>query len=153
MNAPARIVVTALFAVCLLAVAAPAVAQWPPDETAGFYVENPLRVGRTVLDPGTYVVRAVRANASQHLLVVMDEDKTTVFAAVLATPHQVAESQIRTVSRLLFQYDQRGKANVLRSYMIANTAFGYDIVSPTTEPKPETTAARYGTIYAKTASR
>jgi len=141
----------ALLAVCAVAFAPPSVAQMPPDETVGFYVASPLQVGRVVLEPGAYLVRAVRAEANEHLVLITDSAKTTVFAAVLATPHQIAESDVRPRSRLLFDDNESGKPAVLRSFLVANTAFGYDL--ETAAATPPAVAGRIGTIYELTASR
>jgi len=146
-----RLLPFALLVACAVAFAPPSFAQMPPDETAGFYIPNPLQVGRFVLEPGDYLVRAVRAEANERLILIMDPGKTTVFAAVLATPHQIAETEIRSTSRLLFEYNEAGKPNLLRSFLVANTSFGYDVI--TTPKAPATVAGRLGTIYAVTASR
>ena len=145
------LLVSSLAALSAMVLAPVVLAQVPPDETAGFSVQSPLRVGSVVLAPGDYLVRAVRAEADRGLLVVTEPTKTSVFAIVLATPHQIQPWDIKPVSRLRFQYDDSGRPNVLRTFLIANSRFGYDIVG--VAAPGNTAALKIGTLDAVVAAR
>lgn len=110
-------------------VAAPALAAGGADDTAGFYVAEKLLVGNVELQPGIYLVRAVHAVSSRNVLVVTDVEGTEVFATLLVTPHHLAAQDVRDVSRLLYEPGDGARPNALRSFLVANSPFGYDIYS------------------------
>ncbi len=52
---------------------------------------------------------------------------TTNHAALLVTPHQVAPHEVKRVSRLLYEAGDGSRPAALRTFLVANSSFGYDI--------------------------
>lgn len=109
-------------------VAAPACLAAGVDDAAAFYVPESLQVGRTSLEPGTYIVRAVHSGSSRNTLVVTSADGTKVLATLLVTPHQIASQDVREASRLLYEAADGSRPAALRTFLVANSSFGYDIM-------------------------
>lgn len=108
-------------------VAAPACLADVGDDTASFYVAESLQVGRTTLDPGVYVVRLLHSGSDRNTLVVTSADGTRVHSMLLVTPHEIASHEIRDVSRLLYDAAEGSRPAALRTFLVANSSFGYDI--------------------------
>lgn len=129
MSTIAKWMVKASFVVLAGLVAAPACLASGADDVASFYVAERLQVGPVSLEPGVYVVRANHSGSSRNVLVVSNLEGTTIRAALLVTPHQVAPQEVRDVSRLLYDPGDGTRPAALRTFLVANSSFGYDIVS------------------------
>ncbi|MFN7990416.1 MAG: hypothetical protein U0529_23305 [Thermoanaerobaculia bacterium] len=110
----------------LLLLVPAAMACWPDDQ-AGFYVPGQMQVGNVLLEPGIYSVRAVHAFPGHNVLTITSSDGTKVYATVLATPHTLAPHEVQGRSRLLYVHSEEGAPSALRSFLVANSSFGYDI--------------------------
>jgi hypothetical protein len=121
------LVVVSLAALAAVVVAPAALAD-SVDYAAAFYVPESLQVGPTNLDAGVYVVRSVNSGSARNLLVVTNADGTKVLATLLVTPHQIAQQDIRGASRLLYDAADGTRPAALRTFLVANSSFGYDIV-------------------------
>ena len=97
------------------------------DDVASFYVAERLQVGSVNLEPGIYVVRALHSGSSPKVLVVSNVEGTANHAALLVTPHQVAPQEVKAVSRLLYEVGDGSRPAALRTFLVANSSFGYDI--------------------------
>lgn len=115
--------------VALVVVAAPALNACWGDDMAGFYVPDRMLVGSQVLEPGTYFVRVVHAVAGHNALIVTSPDGMKIFATVLATPHTLAPHEVQDRSRLQYVHNEEGTPSSLRTFLVANSSFGYDIYS------------------------
>lgn len=124
-----RSIVLGAFLVLLVAAFAPAVSACWGDDMAGFYVPNQMQVGKVVLEPGMYSVRVVHAAAGHGVLTVTSVDGMKVFATVLATPHTLAPHEVKDRSRLQYVHTEEGTPAALRTFLVANSSFGYDIYS------------------------
>ncbi len=109
-------------------VAAPACLADVGDDTAAFYVAESLQVGKATLDPGVYVVRLLHSGSDRNTLVVTSADGTRVHTMLLVTPHEIAMHEIRGVSRLQYEAAEGSRPAALRTFLVANSSFGYDIV-------------------------
>lgn len=129
MSTHAKWMVKVSFVVLAGLVAAPACLAGGADDVASFYVADRLQVGPVSLEPGVYVVRASHSGSSRNVLVVSDFEGTAIRAALLVTPHQVSPQEVRGVSRLLYDEADGARPAALRTFLVANSSFGYDIVS------------------------
>lgn len=129
MKTLAKWTVMGAFVAIVAVVAAPVAQAGGGDDVAGFYVAEKLLVGSVVLEPGVYLIREADVSPSRNVLVVTNVDATEVFATLLVTPHQVAAQEMRGVSRLLYEAGDATRPNALRTFLAANSTFGYDIVA------------------------
>lgn len=113
---------------------APVVLADGVDDVASFNVSDRLKVGSVTLEPGVYIVRALHAGSGRNVLVVSNAVGTETLAALLTTPHQLAPQEIQGESRLLYEAGDDGRPGSLRSFLVANTAFGYDILPSAQQP-------------------
>lgn len=109
--------------------AAPAANACWGDDMAGFYVPAPMQFGTYTLEPGIYFLRVVHAVSGHNAVTVTSVDGTKVFATVLATPHTLAPHEVKDRSRLLYVHNEEGAPSALRTFLVANSSFGYDILS------------------------
>jgi hypothetical protein len=128
MKTLAKCLVTVSFVVLAGLAAAPAALADGVDDVASFYVADRLQVGSVHLEPGVYVVRALHAGSSRNVLVVSTADGTKARAALLVTPHQIAAHENKGTSRLLYEPADGARPAALRTFLVANSSFGYDVL-------------------------
>lgn len=116
-------------ATLLAVVAAPVCLAEIGDDTAAFYVAENLQVGQTNLGPGIYVVRLLHSGSSRNTLIVTNADGTRVHTMLLVTPHEIAQQDIRSESRLRYDAADGTRPAALRTFLVANSSFGYDVTS------------------------
>lgn len=116
------------FAALACLVAAPVAFADGVEDSAAFYVPESLQVGPVTLDAGVYVVRAVHSSSGRTVLVLTNGEGTKHLAALLVTPHQIASFDVRDTSRLLYDAAEGGRPAALRTFLVANSSFGYDIL-------------------------
>ena len=122
-----RMVMVSLVALAGL-VAAPAALAEGVDDVASFYVADRLQVGPVSLAPGVYLVRALHSGSSRNVLVVSSADGREARAALLVTPHQIAANEVQGVSRLLYEPADGARPAALRTFLVANSSFGFDVL-------------------------
>lgn len=132
-------------------VAAPVALAEGAEDAAAFYVPESLQVGPTTLDAGVYVVRALHSGSGRTVLVVTNGEGTKHLAALLVTPHQIARQDVRETSRLLYEPAEGARPAALRTFLVANSSFGYDILR--SEAPTRVAAAPVREISAIRASR
>lgn len=93
-----------------------------------FTVTDPIQVGDTTLNAGTYAIRVVDHGADLKVLQVTDKSRQTVYATFQAMQHQLLDSKISSDGTLHFDRVP-GEALLLRSWDVPNRSFGYDIVT------------------------
>jgi hypothetical protein len=130
------ILTAAVIAAAASFAALPAQAFDAPKNTI-FTVTDPIRVGHTTLNAGTYVIRVVEHLTDINLLQVTDRDLMTVYATFQARQHSLLDSEVSADGTLYFA-GAPGTPNLLRSWDLPNRSFGYDIVTST--PKTPSTA-------------
>lgn len=128
MKTLAKCLVMVSFVVMAGLVAAPPCLADIGDDTAAFYVAESLQVGKATLDPGIYVLRLLHAGSDRNTLVVTSADGTKVHTMLLVTPHEIAAQEIREVSRLQYDPAEGSRPAALRTFLVANSQFGYDIL-------------------------
>jgi len=105
-----------------------AIAQSPKGSS--LTLEEPLEIGDTILEPGTYLITVVPGDR-RDVLKVTGEDGTKTFATVLTTPH-VATATADQKQYVYFP-TTAGSTRVLRTWSATGaTGLRYDIVYPET---------------------
>ena len=102
-------------------------------EQSSFTLTEPLDVGGTVLQPGSYQINVVLLQGNRNMLRVMNADGTHLITTVLSIPHQERPDaeQIPT-SRYTYYPASAGHVMALRTWYAADTPGlgGHDIVYP-----------------------
>lgn len=122
-----RLVVLAALA---LLISVPATFAQTP-ETSTLPVTEPLDVGGTILQPGTYTIRVLPSRADRNKIQITSPDMKTVFATVLSIPHALAPNE--EVPNTMFVYYPAGDGSprALRTWFAPNpeaSQGGHDIV-------------------------
>ena len=117
-----------LMAVALLLVAPVAFAQTFEESTLP--VTEPLDVGGTILQPGTYLIRVLNNGSDRDRVVITNTDRTKVFATVLTVPHPLEPNEEIPSSTFVFFPAPEGSVKALRTWFAGNppTLRGRDIV-------------------------
>lgn len=116
-------------ALVLVAPAQQAKAQFPAN-AAELNVTEPLDVGGTILQPGTYRIEVVKLDENRNMLQVKSDDKMTVFATVLSIPHATVAGEVMPETRFVYFPATVGLPRVLRTWYEQDRSSGHDIVYP-----------------------
>jgi len=120
----------ALIPVIGIAPAPSASAEIP--EVAYLPVDEPLDVGGTILEPGTYVIRVLPSISNRNILQVTNEDRTKVFATLLSIPHPLPVNEEATATKFVFYPAAGDSPRALRTWYNPESTSdgGHDIVYP-----------------------
>ncbi len=163
------VILFALSALALMATSATA-QMLNPDRTI-FSISEPIDVGGTRVEPGTYQLRVINLPDSRDMVQVTSTDGMTVIATVL----------VNLPTKLIYEPRPNGAPKVLLTWFPSNTSYGHDLIprkgpveelqttiaekapEPLPEPVPETIvaeaipapapAAQLPDVLPKTASR
>ncbi len=92
-------------------------------------VTEPVDVGGTILQPGTYRIKVVPLQENRDMLQVRSVDKSEVFATVLSTNHPRMEKRVK--SHFVYYPATAELPMALRTWYPANVGSGgHDIVYP-----------------------
>lgn len=102
------------------------------QESSFLRVAEPLDVGGTLLQPGTYVISVLPNIGNRNLLQITNEDRTKIFATVLSIPHPYSADRDGQNTEFVLYPAIEGTARALRTwYAIDSTSKGgHDIVYP-----------------------
>ena len=103
-------------------------AQTPESSTLP--VTEPLEVGGTILQPGTYVIRVLPSSTDRNKVQITSTDFKTVFATVLTVPHPLEPNEEIPNTTYIFYPAGEGMPRALRTWFAPNppTFTGHDIV-------------------------
>jgi putative cell wall-binding protein len=104
-------------------------AQTP--ETSTLPVTEPLDVGGTILQPGTYAIRVLPSRADRNKVQVTSPDFKTVYATVLTVPHALAPNEEMPNTMFVYYPAGEGSVRALRTWFAPNpeaSLGGHDIV-------------------------
>jgi hypothetical protein len=103
-------------------------AQTP--EVSTLPVTEPLDVGGTVLQPGTYLIRVVSPRADRNKVQITSLDRQTVYATVLTIPHELEPGEKVPDSMFVYFPAGEGQPRALRTWFAPDPASGggHDIV-------------------------
>jgi hypothetical protein len=122
-------IVLAVCAFALLLAAPEAVAQTP--EVSTFPVTEPIDVGGTIIQPGTYAIRVVRSVSNRNTIQVTSPDMQTVYATALTVPRYVTRGERPENTTFVFYPPEDGQPRALRTWFAQDSAAsqgGHDIV-------------------------
>ena len=119
----------AFAAFLVAAYASRATAQIETEKTL-FTLTDPMDVGGTVLEPGTYRIKVVELSFNRNLVQVTNVAGTKVVAAVLATPHPIKTDETIPESRFIFYPAVENQPKALRTWFARDTPYGQDIIYP-----------------------
>src|SRR5687767_5106883 len=126
MNPKLRLVAVSAFA---LLISIPAFAQTP--EASILPVNEPLDVGGTILQPGTYVIKVLRSTTDRNKVQITSESGDKIFATVLTVPHTLEPGEeIPNTTFVFFPAGERSP-RALRTWFAPDpeaSGGGHDIV-------------------------
>jgi hypothetical protein len=106
-----------------------AFAQSP--EASTLPVTEPLLVGNTTLQPGTYVIKLIRSPYDRNKVQITSVNGDTVFATLLTVPHQLEPGEEVPNTKFVFYPAESGLPRALRTWFAPNPSAsqgGHDIV-------------------------
>jgi hypothetical protein len=105
-----------------------ALAQIP--EVSTLPVTEPLEVGGTILQPGTYVIRLAPRETNRNIVQVLSWDQKTIHATVLTIPHQLEPTEEVPNTMFVFYPAGEGAVRALRTWYAPDPVSqgGHDIV-------------------------
>lgn len=118
-----------VLAIALVAVmSVSALAQTP--EVSTLPVSEPLDVGGTILQPGTYLIRVVSPRADRNTVQITSVDRQTVYATVLTVPHELEPNEEIPNTTFVYFPAGEGQPRALRTWFAPDAAsgVGHDIV-------------------------
>ncbi len=119
----------AVFALALLVSAPTMFAQTP--ETSTLPVTEPLDVGGTVLQPGTYLIRVLRSFADRNKVQITSPDRSVVYVTALTVPHQLEPNEEVPNATFIYYPAGEGMPAALRTWFAPNphaSQGGHDII-------------------------
>jgi hypothetical protein len=122
LNKPIVAAVCCLAAICLLA--APAVYGDDWDKATRITVNHPFEVPGTVLPAGTYIIKILDLAADRHVVRILSEDETKVYATVLGIPDFRLEPTEKTA--LTFYESPNNGPLPVHSWFYPNHQFGIE---------------------------
>lgn len=106
-----------------------AMAQSP--EVSTLPVTEPLDVGGTILQPGTYLIKLIRSPHDRNKVQVTSVNGDQVFATLLTVPHQLEPGEEVPNTKFVFYPAESGLPRALRTWFAPNPSAsqgGHDIV-------------------------
>lgn len=119
----------AVFAFALL-ISAPALFAQSP-ETSTLPVTEPLDVGGTVLQPGTYLIRVLRSFSDRNKVQITSPDRSIVYVTALTVPHQLEPNEEVPNTTFIYYPAGEGMPAALRTWFAPNPSAsqgGHDII-------------------------
>jgi hypothetical protein len=101
-----------------------------PDKTI-FNTAEPIDVGGTIVEPGTYLITVINLSDSRDMIQVRSQEGMKVVATALSTPHERkvdAGSMLET--RLVYFPPEANRPKALRTWFPSDTGYGHDILYP-----------------------
>ena len=127
MKSMMRFMVVVTFA---LLIAVPAVIAQTPEASV-LNVTEPLDVGGTILQPGTYTIRVLPSFADRNKVQITSPDLNTVYATVLTVPHPLEPGEEVPATTFVYYPSVAGAPRVLRTWFAPRpdaSQGGHDIV-------------------------
>jgi hypothetical protein len=94
-----------------------------PVESPGVHMQ-----GWAVLPAGTYVFKVLDSKSDRHIVQILNQDETVVYATILAIPNYRLRATDKTV--LTFRETPPGEPQVLRAWFYPGNNFGDEFVYP-----------------------
>src|SRR5512140_2033473 len=104
-------------------------AQHPTNASELIFTE-PVDVGGTILQAGTYRIEVVRLDENRNMLQVKSEDHMKLYTTVLSVPHDTVAGEVMPETRFVYFPAAAGLPRVLRTWYEQDRSRGHDIVYP-----------------------
>lgn len=126
-----RLMVLSTLAVAIGLVSAPTAFAQIPEVSTLPVVGEPLDIGGTILQPGTYQIRVV-TRSSRNFVQVTGVDGNEIFATVLTVPHALPPTEELENTMFVYYPAANGAPRALRTWYAPNSTSGggHDIVYP-----------------------
>ncbi|MHB0969971.1 MAG: hypothetical protein ACYC7A_11330 [Thermoanaerobaculia bacterium] len=126
-----RLMVLSAVAVAIGLVSSPTAFAQIPEVSTLPVVGEPLDVGGTILQPGTYQIRVV-PKSNRNFVQVTSIDGNEVFATVLTVPHALPPTEELENTMFVYYPAANGAPRALRTWYAPNSTSdgGHDIVYP-----------------------
>jgi hypothetical protein len=111
-----------------------------PVETPGIHLK-----GWAVLPAGTYVFKVLDSKSDRHIVQILSQDETLVYATILAIPNYRIRATDKTV--LTFSETAPGDPQVLRAWFYPGHNFGDEFVYPKAKAIELAKVAKFPVLY------
>jgi len=111
-----------------------------PVETPGIHMQ-----GWAVLPAGTYVFKVLDSKSDRHIIQILNQDETAVYATILAIPNYRIRATDKTV--LTFNETAPGDPQVLRAWFYPGHNFGDEFVYPKAKALQLAKVAKFPVLY------
>jgi hypothetical protein len=111
-----------------------------PVETPGIHMK-----GWAVLPAGTYVFKVLDSKSDRHIIQILNQDETLVYATILAIPNYRIRATDKTV--LTFREVAPGEPQVLRAWFYPGHNFGDEFVYPKAKALQLAKVAKFPVLY------
>ncbi|HEU4521063.1 MAG TPA: hypothetical protein VFT12_03610, partial [Thermoanaerobaculia bacterium] len=131
-----------------LMISVPAFAQTP--EASVLPVTEPLDVGGTILQPGTYTIRVLPSFSDRNKVQVTSMDGQTVYATVLTVPHPLEPTEEVPNTTFIYYPAAEGSPRALRTWFAPHpeaSLGGHDIVYEESRAKQLARIANSRVVY------
>lgn len=131
-----------------LLISTAAFAQTP--EVSVLPVTEPLDVGGTILEPGTYHIRVIPSTTDRNKIQVTSVDGTKVFATALSVPHPLEPGEEVPSTTFIYYPAGEGQPRALRTWFAPNpeaSQGGHDIVYDESRAKQLARLANSRVVY------
>jgi hypothetical protein len=111
-----------------------------PVETPGIHMK-----GWAVLPAGTYVFKVLDSKSDRHIVQILNQGETLVYATILAIPNYRIRATDKTV--LTFNETAPGEPQVLRAWFYPGHNFGDEFVYPKAKALQLAKVAKFPVLY------
>ena len=101
-----------------------------PTNASELLVTEPLDVGGTILQPGSYRFEVVRLQENRNMLQVRSVDRMTLYTTLLSVPHARVAGEAKPEAEFVYFPATPGSPRVLRTWFEQDRSSGHDIVYP-----------------------
>jgi len=104
-------------------------AQW--DKKTTITIDEPLQLPKTMLQPGTYVIRLADSGSNRHIVQIFDKDEKNIVNTILAIPNE----RLKPTGKSVFAFWEvpAGQPKALRAWFYPGDNFGQEFAYPKTE--------------------
>ncbi|HEX6177661.1 MAG TPA: hypothetical protein VF057_04840 [Thermoanaerobaculia bacterium] len=146
MKNPLKAMAIAAFA---LLIAVPGAFAQNAPEASILPVTEPLDVGGTILQPGTYTIRVLPSLTDRNKIQITNQDGSKVFATVLTVPHQLEPGEEVPNTTFVYFPASDGMPRALRTWFASDPPgrHGHDIVYEEDRAKVLARLANANVVY------
>jgi hypothetical protein len=99
-----------------------------PSNASELSVDEPVDVGGTILQPGTYRIEVAKLDENRDMLQVKSVDRMKLYTTTLSIPHATIAGEVMPETRFVYYPATAGLPKVLRTWYEEGRSSGHDIV-------------------------